>query len=286
MSASAGVPFLTEPVPPRGEATQVRPGIRRIVAANPGPMTYHGTNTYLIDQPEGVVVVDPGPDDDAHVQAILRASGGTVRAILLSHTHADHLGAVAALRSATGAPVASWRAPSRADFVPDQALSDGDVVAGCRVLHTPGHAADHVCFAYEARDGAAVLFSADHVMSWSSSIVSPPDGDMASYFASLRRLLARDDTLYLPGHGPPLPAPRGLVAELLAHRIAREAAVLAALDGLAEADVPAITGVVYAASPASVRPMAERNVLAHLLKLLAEGVVTRTEAVWHRVKPK
>jgi glyoxylase-like metal-dependent hydrolase (beta-lactamase superfamily II) len=278
MSGGGAVAFLTEPVPPRGEATQAWPGIRRIVADNPGPMTYHGTNTYLLDQPEGVVVVDPGPDDDAHVQAILRASGGTLRAILLSHTHADHLGAVAALRSATGAPVAAWHAPSRAGFVPDQALSDGDLVAGCRVLHTPGHAADHVCFAY-----GAVLFSADHVMSWSSSIVSPPDGDMAAYFASLRRLLARDDVLYLPGHGPPLPAPRGLVAELLAHRIAREAAVLAALDGLAKADVPAITGVVYAAAPASVRPMAERNVLAHLLKLLAEGVVTRTGAAWQRI---
>ncbi len=256
--------FLTEPEPQRGVAISVRPGIRRIVAANRGPMTYHGTNTYLIDAPGGLIVLDPGPDDAAHVAAVLAA--GPVARILLSHTHSDHLGAVAALRAATGAPVYAWHDSANPEFEPDMPLKDGDVVDGWQAVFTPGHAADHLCFA--GQDG--VLFSADHVMSWSSSVVSPPGGVMADYFASLRRLLARDDRLYLPGHGPPLPEPHPFVQDLLAHREMRENAIMAAL-GATPSSTRALTDLLYSQVDERLRRAAERNVFAHLLKLRDEG---------------
>jgi len=257
--------FLTEPEPARGVALPVRPGIRRVVATNRGPMTYHGTNTYLIDTPGGVMVLDPGPDDPAHVAAVL-AAAGPVALILLSHTHHDHVGALPALRAATGAPVYAWHEPAMPDLLPDVMLRDGDAVDGWQAVFTPGHAADHVCFA--GPDG--VLFSADHVMSWSSSIVSPPGGEMAAYFASLRRLLDRCDTLYLPGHGPPLPDPQPFVRDLLAHRMAREEAVLAAL-GTTPRSTVALMDQLYSQVDERLRRAAERNVLAHLLKLRDEG---------------
>jgi len=267
--------FLTEPEPAREVATEVAAGVRRIVAANPGPMTYHGTNTYLIAGADGVSVLDPGPDDAAHVAAILRAAGGRIARILLSHGHHDHFGAVAALRAASGAPVCGY-APSQAEGPdPDVPLADGAVVAGLRVLHTPGHAADHLCFAR----GDGVIFTADHVMTWSTSIVSPPAGDMAAYFASLRRLLGRNDRLLLPGHGPPLAAPRSYLHELLAHREQREAAILAALaDG--ERTPAALVEMVYVALDRRLRAAAERNVLAHLLKLHAEGRALPQNGRW------
>jgi glyoxylase-like metal-dependent hydrolase (beta-lactamase superfamily II) len=263
--------FLTEPEPPRGIALPVLPGIARVVAPNPGVMTYHGTNTYLIDTPEGCVVLDPGPDDAGHVRAILAAAGGPIARILLSHAHRDHAGGVAALREATGAPVHAY-APGAA---PDLALEDGDVIAGLVALHTPGHASDHLCFA--AADGT--LFSADHVMSWGSSVVSPPDGDMVAYFASLRRLLARDDRIYLPGHGPPLPEPRNFVAELLRHREAREAAIAAALGRHPVGTAQLVAGVYGEVHPGLLRA-AERTVIAHLLKLEREGRAARVGESW------
>ncbi len=266
--------FLTEPEPQRGVALAVRPGIRRVVAANRGPMTYHGTNTYLIDAPGGLIVLDPGPDDPAHVAAVLAAAGPVAR-ILLSHTHHDHLGALPALRAATGAPVHAWHDPAVPEFTPDIPLRDGDVVDGWQAVFTPGHAADHVCFA--GPDG--VLFSADHVMSWSSSVVSPPGGVMTDYFASLRRLLARDDRLYLPGHGPPLPDPRPFVQDLLAHRQVREDAIVAAL-GTAPQTTRALTDLLYSQVDERLRRAAERNVLAHLLKLRDESRAAERPQGW------
>ncbi|MDE2515909.1 MAG: MBL fold metallo-hydrolase [Rhodospirillales bacterium] len=272
--------FLTEPEPPRGAALPVLPGIRRIVAANPGPMTYHGTNTYLIDAPDGTIVLDPGPEDAAHVAAVLAASGGRVALILLSHTHHDHVGAVAALQAASGARVAGWHDSALAGFSPDLPLDDGAEIAGFTAIFTPGHAADHLCFAGRAADGQPILFSADHVMSWSSSVVSPPGGNMADYFASLRRLLARtEDEIYLPGHGPGLAAPRDLVAQLLRHREAREAAIAAKL---AEGPLGtyALMDALYSQTDPRLRRAAERNVLAHLLKLSAEGRVRQNGEIW------
>jgi glyoxylase-like metal-dependent hydrolase (beta-lactamase superfamily II) len=273
--------FLTEPEPVRGERQSVLPGIDRVVAANPSVMTYHGTNTYLIDTDTGLVLLDPGPDDAAHVAAVVRAiDRRKVAGILLSHTHRDHAGAVPALRRATGAPVASFRTSSAADHRPDIPLDDGQAVHGLLAIHTPGHAADHLCFARE--DG--VLFSADHVMSWSSSIVNPPDGVMADYFASLRRLLAREqDTTYLPGHGPALPEPLGLVSDLLKHRMEREEAIRTALDR-GPTTVEALMDALYSQTHPMLRRAAERNVLAHLIKLEAEGAATRTGALWRAVE--
>ncbi len=271
--------FLSEPEPIRGVAAPVLPGIRRIVAANPGPMTYHGTNTYLIDTPEGTIVLDPGPDLPEHVGATV-AAAGRVAAIVLSHRHQDHLGATAALRRATGAPIAAFRASDAADvLVPDIQLGDGQFIGGLTALHTPGHAVDHLCFAYPAASGLQVLFSGDHVMSWSSSVVSPPGGNMRAYFTSLERLLTRDDDLYLPGHGPALPSPRTLVRDLLAHRRDREAAIAAKLrDGAAgTADLMA---ALYSKQHPMLRRAAERNVLAHLQKLEEEGRVERDGVAW------
>lgn len=259
------LPYLTEPEPERGRATDVAPGIRRIVAPNAGLMTYHGTNTYLIETGEGVVVLDPGPDDAGHVQAILEATEGCVAAILLSHSHSDHLGAVAAVKARTGARTFAFHCSADPAFQPDVPLRDGDMVAGMACLHTPGHASDHLCFA--RADG--VIFSADHVMTWSSSVVSPPGGDMAAYFRSLRRLLARQDRLLLPGHGPPLSDAAPYIQELLDYRIKREEAIAEALrDG--PVTPRELVGKLYSQTHPWLRQAAERNVTAHLLKLQAE----------------
>ena len=267
--------FLTEPEPPRGVATQVLPGIRRIVAANPSVMTYHGTNTWLIEGDDGTTVLDPGPDDPDHLAAILREAGPIAR-IVLSHTHRDHFGNVAALKAATSAPTWGFRTSADAAFAPDHPLDHLGHVGPWQALHTPGHAADHLCFA--RADG--VVFTADHVMSWSSSIVSPPKGNMAAYFASLRLLLDRDDDrIYLPGHGPMLTDPRPFVQDMLAHREKRERAILAALD-----DRPATTVGLVASLYSKIDPIlklaAERNVIAHLEKLAGEGRAVQSPEGW------
>lgn len=267
--------FLTEPEPVRGLAQEVVPGVRRIVADNPGAMTYHGTNTYLIEGADGITVLDPGPDLPAHVAAIVAAAGNRIARIVLSHTHRDHFGAAAALKAATGAPSHGYKHSAEASFVPDVPLDDGDAVAGLTAIHTPGHAADHLCFAMSG----GVLFSGDHVMPWSTSVVNPPNGDMAAYFASLKLLLDRDDRIYLSGHGPPLDDPHPYVRELLRHRIARETAIAAAL-GDGPASTQQVMEAVYPNVDPRLRRVAERNVLAHLLKLEGEGRARREGDAW------
>ncbi len=219
---------FTERETRKGVADIVAPGVRRVLAGNPGAMTQSGTNTYLIEQADGLAVIDPGPDLAEHVDALLRIAGGMVRRILVTHSHADHVGAAAALARATAAPVLAWHRPAAAGFRPDRGLVDDQVIgdgAGRLVaVHTPGHASDHLCFrAPELRPQGSgpeggLLFSGDHVMGWSTSVVSPPDGDMAAYMASLRLLLSAPDALYLPGHGPALPTPHSLLRGMLAHR--------------------------------------------------------------------
>ena len=259
------LPLLTEPEPPRGEAFSVAPGIRRLVAPNPGPYTYHGTNTYLIEGVGGTTVLDPGPDDAGHVAAILAAAGKVAR-IFLTHSHPDHIGALPALRAATGAPV----------FAAREGLVDGAAIGIWTALHTPGHAPDHVCFAR----GDGVVLTGDHVMSFSTSVVIPPEGDMAAYMAGLRRLLRREpDALFLPGHGPPIQNPRGFTEALLRHRLEREAAIVAALREapLSPADLVAR---LYVPLDPRLRGAAEASVTAHLLKLQAEGLAAPADGVW------
>jgi glyoxylase-like metal-dependent hydrolase (beta-lactamase superfamily II) len=262
------VAFLTEPAPAYGTPEYVAPGVRRLVAPNPGPMTYHGTNTWLVDGPDGVTVIDPGPDDAGHIAAILAAGQGArpISHILLTHTHPDHVDGAPALQAATGAATYGWGRPWHASFRPDHALADGESVAGLTALHTPGHASDHLCFVW--RDG--VVFTGDHVMSWNTSIVSPPDGDMAAYMDGLRLLLARDDRLYLCGHGAPLPEPQALVRAMLNHRVGRESAVLGALGGEPVTSM-AIVEQLYAGLDDRLKKAADRTVIAHLHKLVDEG---------------
>jgi glyoxylase-like metal-dependent hydrolase (beta-lactamase superfamily II) len=273
------MPFLTEAEPPRGTPQTVLPGIRRIVARNPSVMTYHGTNTYLIDRPDGVTVIDPGPNDPAHTQDILAAAGTRpITRILLTHTHPDHFGGVAALQAATFLPVHAYHVSAKPGFTPEIGLQDGQDVDGFTALFTPGHAADHLCFQYFVpADGTKILFSGDHVMSWSSSIVSPPDGDMQAYYRSLELLLERDDVLYAGGHGPLLSAPRTLVRELLSHRQYREKTILDALRVDGTGSVVGLAETLYHKTDTYLRVAAQRNVLAHLLKLQAEGIVTELE---------
>ena len=258
--------LLTEPPPPHDVPFSVAPGIRRLVAPNPGPLTYHGTNTYLIEGAAGTTVLDPGPDDAGHVAAILAAAGKVAR-IFLTHGHPDHIGALPALAAATGAEV----------FAAARGLTDGTRIGLWTALHTPGHAADHLCFARE--DG--VVCTGDHVMSFATTVVIPPEGDMAAYIAGLRRLLARrDDILFLPGHGPPIADPRRFTAALLRHRLEREAAIVAALRA-ASATAASLVEQLYVPLDPRLRGAAEASVTAHLRKLAAEGVATADDGgVW------
>lgn len=268
--------FLTETEPARGVPLPVVPGIWRVVANNPGPMTYFGTNTYLIEDDEGMSVLDPGPDDAAHAEAVLAAAGGHVSRILLSHGHRDHAGGAARLHALTGAPVFGFSPSLDATIAIDHPLAEGDEVAGLEVLHTPGHAADHLCFATRNHH----LFTGDHVMTWSTTVVSPPGGDMALYMENLRRLADRpDDRYYLPGHGPLLGRPAPFLRALIAHRTERERAIAAAL-GTAPASVSELAEAVYSNLNTALRSAAEHTLLGHLLKLEAEGRARRAGDLW------
>jgi len=282
--------FDTSFDPAYGEAVAVATDVRRITVNNPGPFTFHGTNTYLVGR-ETIAVIDPGPEDDAHLAAILRATQGRpVTHIFVSHTHRDHSPLTGRLQAETGATVYA-EGPHRAarplrigevnpldasadlEFVPDLALADGAVVEGdgwaIRAVHTPGHAANHVAFALE---GTGLLFSADHVMGWSTSIVAPPDGAMADYMASLDRLLERDDRLFLPGHGGPVTAPQAFMRGLKAHRKMRERAILERLQQ-GDRTIPDMVRAIYRETDPRLHGAAGLSVLAHLEDLVARGAV-------------
>ena len=263
------------------------PLVRRLLARNPSPFTFTGTGTFVVGQGT-VAVIDPGPDDPAHIAALIDAlRGETVSHIVITHTHMDHSPAAPALQAATGAmivgcaPLALSDDGPRADagfdagYAPDLVLADGDSVNGpgwtLTAVATPGHTSNHLCFAL-AEEKA--LFTGDHVMGWSTTVVAPPDGDMAAYMASLRKLLDRDDVIYHPTHGEPVTEPQRFVKHLLAHRKQRENQVLRAIgEGLVT--IPAMVAAMYAQIDKRLHPAAGRSVLAHLLDLEARGQVAR-----------
>lgn len=275
-----------------GRVEHVSPLVRRVLAHNPGPFTYTGTGTYIVGHGT-VAIVDPGPDDADHIAALLAAvAGETVSHIVVTHTHRDHSPAAPAVKAATGAAIVGC-APlvlddlgPRADagfdatYAPDAVLADGDRVAGpgwtLTALRTPGHTSNHLCFALSEE---RALFSGDHVMGWSTTVVAPPDGDMAAYMASLRLLLDRDDMVYYPTHGTPIAEPQRLVRGLITHRKQREGQILQRLAGGA-ATVPAMVAAMYAQIDPRLHPAAGLSVTAHLIDLSARGQVVADGDTW------
>jgi glyoxylase-like metal-dependent hydrolase (beta-lactamase superfamily II) len=273
-----------------GRAEHIAPGVRRILAPNPSAYTFTGTCSYIVG--EGTVaIIDPGPDDPAHLSALLAAlRGETVAQIVVTHTHRDHSRAVPVLQAATGAPTCG-EGPHRAarplhegdevgmeagadrTFVPDQRLRDGDVIEGphyrLETIATPGHTANHVVFALAGRD---ILFSGDHVMAWSTPIVAPPDGSMSDYMRSLERLRARRETTYLPGHGPIARDGHALVEHYIAHRAAREAAIVRRLER-GESNIAGLVQGIYIGLDSRLTGAASMTMLAHLEHLVSRGVV-------------
>lgn len=274
-----------------GEASPMGPGIVRLVANNPSPFTFKGTNTYIVGS-TSLAVIDPGPEDAKHLAAILKVAGPrTITHIFSTHAHRDHVDGIAALKAATGARVAAFprdiaslahialqanpsgKAFVDHDFMPDIALKAGETIAGAdwalTAIHTPGHAPDHLCFALEGRD---VVFSGDHVMAWNTTVVAPPEGRMSDYIRSLEILLDRNDSVFLPGHGGRLMEPQRTVKAYLLHRQWREKAVVAAIRNGAET-MSKVVGEVYHGIAPQMRPAALLSVQAHLEFLIERGVV-------------
>ena len=282
------------PVQPYAKLTRLSPLVRRLVADNPGPFTFTGTATHIVGHGQ-VAVIDPGPDDDAHVSAILAATAGEeITAILVTHTHRDHTGALAALRAASDAEVLgcashSFARPLREGeanpleasgdraYAPDRILTGGDTVSGpgwtLEAVPTPGHIANHLAFALHEENA---LFSGDHVMGWSTTIVAPPEGSMRAYRASLQRLLARSEQRYYPAHGELIEDGPARAAELLQHRNGREQQILEALrQGAATPE--AIVERIYSGLAPALKGAAALSVLAHLEDLVERNLV-RAEA--------
>ena len=273
-----------------GEVEQIAPGIRMLVAPNPGPFTFKGTNSYIVGEGE-VAVIDPGPDIESHRAALLRAlKDEKVTHIFLTHTHRDHSDGMAALVAATGAKTCGYgptdsvrgtasQSPSGRDFVdhsffPDNCLRDGDRIDGAswalEAVHTPGHAPDHLCFAHRE---SSSLFTGDHIMGWNTSVIAPPEGRMTDYMRSLELLLERDDSAYWPGHGAPIRNTRRQVRAFLMHRKWRESAIFACLkDG--PKSIGRIVPRIYETVDGAVEAAAALSVLAHLELLVERGRVS------------
>ncbi len=280
------IPFRRDLEFDYGTAAALSPLVRRVVAHNPSPFTFHGTGTYIVGHGR-VAVIDPGPALPEHVDALLAAlQGETVSHILITHTHSDHSPAAAALKASTGAKTygfgphpAQHRGPHVEEdgdygFAPDVTLSDGEAVEGdgwtVQALHTPGHISNHLCFALHEEQA---LFSGDHVMGWSTTVVSPPDGDMHAYMTNLRRLLDRDETIYYPTHGAPILDPKPFVAALIEHREERERQIVACIRS-GVGTIPEMVEAMYQAVPRHLHRAAARSVLAHLIHMQKTGRVT------------
>ena len=275
-----------------GVPQALEPLVQRLLAPNPSPYTFTGTQTYLVGT-GNVAVIDPGPDDAGHIKAIVDAvAGRPLAAIVITHTHRDHSPGARSLHAATGAPIvgcdrlalddAGFRADAAFDhdYAPDRVLSDGDQVRGegwtLIAVATPGHTSNHLCFALEE---TRALFSGDHVMGWSTSIVSPPDGDMGDYIRSLEKLQTRRDRVYYPGHGDPVENPQRLVRGMIGHRKQREGQILRLLAAGTQ-PVPDMVARMYTGLDPRLVPAAERSVLAHLLDLRERGRVSASGDEW------
>lgn len=279
-------PDEVEELPPLvpGVASALSPLVRRIVAPNPGMMTGPGTNTYLVGIDE-IVVIDPGPDDEGHLDAIAGCGGDRIRWIVCTHTHPDHSPGVAGLKARTGAEVRAF--DERDDLVIDRSMADGDTIEATefvlRAVHTPGHASNHLCYLLEQE---RLLFSGDHVMDGSTVVISPPDGDMAVYLRSLEQVKAMRPRLrsIAPGHGRLITDPIARIEGYLSHRAEREVQVLEAVRASGPVAIAAIVEALYADVREELHPVAAKSVWAHLRKLADEGRVTGDrddpEAAW------
>ena len=278
---------------PVGLAEQLEPLVRRVLAANASPYTYTGTQTYVVGTDRDVAVIDPGPDEPAHIDAIVAAIGpARLTAIMCTHTHRDHSPAAAPLAARTGAPIIGCaplalsddgpRADAAFDhaYRPDRVLSDGESISGdgwtLTALATPGHTSNHLCFALEE---SGALFTGDHVMGWSTSVVAPPDGDMGAYMASLTKVHDRDDRVLYPAHGPAIDRPRQLVRGMIGHRRQRERQIIGILEE-APHDVAAMVGRMYKGLDERLLGAARLSVLAHLIDLENRGEVAGNNDIW------
>jgi glyoxylase-like metal-dependent hydrolase (beta-lactamase superfamily II) len=268
-----------------GRIAQLDALVRRVTAPNPGMMTGPGTNTYVVGT-DGLALIDPGPESAVHLSAMLQAVGSNLKWILCTHTHLDHSPGAIALKAATGAQVLGFGAvpdDGRQDvaFTPDRRLSDGDVLdCGAfrlRAVHTPGHASNHLCYLLEQEK---LLFTGDHVMQGSTVVISPPDGEMATYLASLERLLALDIAAIAPGHGHVIKKPHDEVRRLIAHRLKRERKVIDAFQRANPASLDELLPHVYDDVPQRVYPVARRSLHAHLIKLARDGRVAEEGGSW------
>lgn len=278
---------------PYARLEQLEPGIARVLAHNPSAFTYYGTQTYLLGQDE-VAIVDPGPALDEHVNALAEAIGGrAVVAICCTHTHRDHSPAARPLAEVTGAPIIGCAplaletvgpradAAFDGDYRPDRVLGDGDSIMidglAMTAVTTPGHTSNHLCFAY----GDALL-TGDHVMGWSTTVVVPPDGDMAAYMTSLEKLRAREDRVFYPAHGPPVAKPKQYVRGLIGHRMQRERQILR-LVGEQPRAIPDIVANAYPGLDPRLVVAAGGSVHAHLVDLEARGMVERNGEQWRKL---
>lgn len=290
MRDAAPPPFDTSFEPAYGTAVPVAPGVQRLTVNNPSPFTFHGTNSYIVGD-RSVAVIDPGPEDEAHFAALMAAlEGREVTHIAVSHTHRDHSPLTRRLKEATGAIVVA-EGPHRAarplhagetnpfaesadsEFRPDIMLGEGDRVEGdgwtLAAVLTPGHTANHAAFALE---NSGILFSADHVMAWATSIVAPPDGAMSDYMASLDKLLQRDDRIFFPGHGGPVTDPPAFLRALRTHRRMRERAVLERIKA-GDRHIADMVKAIYRETDPRLHGAAGLSVLAHIEDLLEKGLI-------------
>ena len=267
-----------------GTPVTIAPGIVRLTAPNPGVMTGPGTNSYIVGDNE-LVLVDPGPDIASHIDALIDLVGTRLKWIVCTHTHLDHSPAAAAVKNATGARIAGRVAAQdgRQDvaFAPDRVLNDDDALSAGDVtltaIHTPGHASNHLCYLLEPQ---RMLFTGDHVMQGSTVVISPPDGDMQAYFASLEKLLRIELAAFAPGHGRVIETPHDEVRRLIAHRLKREQKVADALKRRNPATIDELVPLTYDDVPERLHPVARRSLHAHLIKLGREGKAREQGGVW------